>query len=325
MQAQAREAPAFTSGKADQPKTAFALLQRTRTFGTPLIRLLGVLRIVAMRFGGAWGDEVASTPTGSLQPYPANPAFTGVPRSPLFRLLARAPADSPRGTLCLGLATDRQPLFFQLDGNVLVTGGTGSDRTGLMHTMVASLAALHNPEDLYLLLLDSGQGSFHALGGLPHLIAPPPQDADEALTYLVEAACVVRNRMAAPEADPIPVVVVLEDLHTLAALRGREAAEALHTLLESGPDHSVYSISAAESHGDRPPAGSLTGLFPVRLVGPVENERQARLATGLADSGAERLRRGRDFLAVMDGEATRFQPARATEEELAMLVEQWSV
>ena len=49
--------------------------------------------------------------------------------------------------------------------------------------------------------------------------------------------------------------------------------------------------------------------FPVRLVGTVASRDEARYATGLSDSGAEKLEGKGDFLLVAKGATVRFQAA----------------
>jgi DNA segregation ATPase FtsK/SpoIIIE-like protein len=49
--------------------------------------------------------------------------------------------------------------------------------------------------------------------------------------------------------------------------------------------------------------------FPVRLVGSVASPEDAKVATGLAGTGAERLLGQGDFLVVAKGQVTRLQAA----------------
>jgi DNA segregation ATPase FtsK/SpoIIIE-like protein len=62
--------------------------------------------------------------------------------------------------------------------------------------------------------------------------------------------------------------------------------------------------------------------FPVRLVGQVTSPEEAKLATGYAGTGAERLRGPGDFIAVTGGQVTHFQGAFITARELAETVSQ---
>jgi len=55
--------------------------------------------------------------------------------------------------------------------------------------------------------------------------------------------------------------------------------------------------------------GAIKANFPVRLVGAVASRDEARYATGLAESGAEKLEGKGDFLLVSKGATVRFQAA----------------
>ena len=60
--------------------------------------------------------------------------------------------------------------------------------------------------------------------------------------------------------------------------------------------------------------------FPVRIVGSVTCPEDAKVASGLAGTGAERLGGRGDFLLVSRGETTRFQAAHVSEEEIGTVV-----
>jgi S-DNA-T family DNA segregation ATPase FtsK/SpoIIIE len=73
------------------------------------------------------------------------------------------------------------------------------------------------------------------------------------------------------------------------------------------------------------PAASVIGSlvksnFPVRLVGSVTSPEDAKVATGLAGTGAERLMGAGDFLVVAKGQTTRMQAAYIEIEKIRELV-----
>ena len=65
----------------------------------------------------------------------------------------------------------------------------------------------------------------------------------------------------------------------------------------------------------------LKANFPVRLVGSVTSPEEAKIATGLAGSGAEKLTGAGDFLLVTKGQTVRFQAAWIGESTLGRLVD----
>jgi DNA segregation ATPase FtsK/SpoIIIE-like protein len=56
--------------------------------------------------------------------------------------------------------------------------------------------------------------------------------------------------------------------------------------------------------------------FPVRLVGSVASPEDAKVASGLKETGAERLLGRGDFLLVVKGQVTRFQAAYVSQQEI---------
>jgi DNA segregation ATPase FtsK/SpoIIIE-like protein len=60
--------------------------------------------------------------------------------------------------------------------------------------------------------------------------------------------------------------------------------------------------------------------FPVRLVGSVASAEDAKVASGLPGTGAEKLLGRGDFLLVVKGEVVRFQAAYVSEGEVEAIV-----
>jgi DNA segregation ATPase FtsK/SpoIIIE-like protein len=65
--------------------------------------------------------------------------------------------------------------------------------------------------------------------------------------------------------------------------------------------------------------GNVKANLPVRLVGRVSSADDARVATGVAGTGAEKLMGNGDFLAVAGGNVTRFQSAYLSAHDWAQL------
>ena len=67
--------------------------------------------------------------------------------------------------------------------------------------------------------------------------------------------------------------------------------------------------------------GSLTrSNFPVRLVGSVTSADDAKVASGIPNTGAEKLLGRGDFLLIAKGHVTRFQAAYVNEQEIKEVV-----
>jgi S-DNA-T family DNA segregation ATPase FtsK/SpoIIIE len=119
----------------------------------PLLALLGVRRVEELDLGRRWGMAAAggrrvhgSEPAPGLEPAPIGLRAGGEPV--LLDLHERG--DGPHG---------------------LVAGATGSGKSELLLSLLATLAACHHPHELSFVIVDyKGGGMAQHLAGLPHLI-----------------------------------------------------------------------------------------------------------------------------------------------------------
>jgi S-DNA-T family DNA segregation ATPase FtsK/SpoIIIE len=96
----------------------------------------------------------------------------------------------------------------------------------------------------------------------------------------------------------------------------------LTRLTQRGREAGLHLVACTQ----KPTAAVIGSLvksnFPVRLVGSVASPEDAKVATGLAGTGAERLLGQGDFLVVAKGQVTRMQAAYLTVDETRDLVVQ---
>jgi S-DNA-T family DNA segregation ATPase FtsK/SpoIIIE len=113
---------------------------------------------------------------------------------------------------------------------------------------------------------------------------------------------------------------VLDELADLVQVGGSEMERLLTRLTQRGREAGIHLVACTQ----KPTAAVIGGLvksnFPVRLVGSVASPEDAKVATGLAKTGAERLLGQGDFLVVAKGQVTRMQAAYVAEEGLRQLV-----
>jgi len=114
---------------------------------------------------------------------------------------------------------------------------------------------------------------------------------------------------------------VVDELADLLQSGGKPVETALTRLVQRGREAGIHLVSCTQ----KPTAGLIGGAmkanYPVRLVGAVAGKDEARYATGLSDSGAEKLAGAGDFLLVVKGEALRFQAAWLSAADLRASVE----
>ncbi len=236
-----------------------------------------------------------------------------VPILPLCqRLGARGAGTVPSHTAVLGLDQEGVPLLLRLPSSnvahVLIAGTTGSGKTALARTIVTSLALYNSQRKLQLVLIDPKGRGFLPFEGLPHLLQPVVTRVDEALPLLHRLVSEMERRDAEGRSEP-RLVVALDELADLVQVGGREMEGALTRLTQRGREAGIHLVACTQ----KPTAAVIGGLvksnFPVRIVGSVPSPEDAKVATGIAGTGAERLLGQGDFLVVAQGQVTRMQAA----------------
>jgi S-DNA-T family DNA segregation ATPase FtsK/SpoIIIE len=225
-------------------------------------------------------------------------------------------------TAVLGLDQDGVPLLLRLPSpnvaHVLIAGTTGSGKTALARTIVASLALHNSQRALQLVLVDPKGRGFAALEDLPHLLAPPVSDVEEALAVLERLVAEMERRDEEGRAEP-RLVLVLDELADLVQVGGRPMERQLTRLTQRGREAGIHLVACTQKPAAAVIGGLVKSNFPVRLVGSVASPEDAKVASGLARTGAEQLLGQGDFLVVAKGQVTRMQAAYAGQAELCRL------
>jgi S-DNA-T family DNA segregation ATPase FtsK/SpoIIIE len=223
------------------------------------------------------------------------------------------------GTAILGLDSEGVPLLIRLSSpdvaHCLIAGTTGSGKTELARTIIASLMQHQKPRDLQLALFDPKAHGFARFAQLPHLLFPIVQDADAMLVRLRFLAYEMeqrdRDQMTRPR-----IVVVIDELADVLQTGGSELEHHLTRLVQRGRSAGVSVVACTQ----KPTASAVGTLikanFPVRLVGRVASSEDARVAAGIGGTGAEKLVGRGDFLLIAAGEVIRFQAARVAERDV---------
>ncbi|MBN1484915.1 MAG: DNA translocase FtsK [Chloroflexia bacterium] len=240
----------------------------------------------------------------------------------LVRLQAMLPA-LPGDTALLGRDEEGTPLLLRLSApevtHLLIAGTTGSGKTALARSILASLALANDPDDLRLLLIDPKGHGFGVFAGLPHLLAPPVRQESEALRRLEWLVQEMEWREGQRVRAPI-VVVGVDEVADLVAQEPR-VGELLTRLAARGRESGLHLLLSTQKPTAEAIGSLLRSNLPCRLTGRVLSAQDAVVATGIKRSGAERLLGRGDFLLVSGGEALRFQAAYISAEEIGVMVE----
>lgn len=289
---------------------------------TKLHRLNGLTEEVALALGVPNTRLTRSEGMLSLEIPRSDSQFVSLVK--LSRKL-QADADLSRaisipGTAILGFDAEGIPLLLRLSSpevaHCLIAGTTGSGKTELARTIIASLAMHQKPRDVQLALFDPKFHGLAAFDNLPHLLFPIVSDPREMLQRLIYLA----NEMERRDREQITrprIVIVLDELADVIETGGKELESALTRLVQRGRSAGVSVIACTQKPTVRAVGALLKANFPVRLVGRVTSAEDARVAAGIGGTGAEKLAGRGDFLLIAGGQIIRFQAAQIKAEELA--------
>jgi S-DNA-T family DNA segregation ATPase FtsK/SpoIIIE len=249
---------------------------------------------------------------------------------PLLRLCQRLAARDSAGqatmpphTAVLGLDQEGVPLLVRLPSpnvaHVLIAGTTGSGKTALARTIVTSLVLNNSQRSLQVVLIDPKGRGFLPFEGLPHLLVPVVTRVDEALPLLQRLVGEMERRDAERRAEP-RLVVALDEMADLVQVGGREMEGALTRLTQRGREAGIHLVACTQKPTATVIGSLIKSNFPVRIVGSVASPEDAKVATGIGGTGAERLLGQGDFLVVAKGQVTRMQAAYASAGEVRDLV-----
>jgi len=227
---------------------------------------------------------------------------------PLCESLSDVTAD----TAILGVDSAGVPLLLRLSApdvvHTLIAGTTGSGKTALARTLLASLAYFNPPSALRIFLVDPKGRGFAPLHGLPHVQGEIVQDSQRARWGMQELVREMERRDRKGINTPT-LILAVDELADLLQTGGAAIEQLLTRLAQRGRQAGIHLIACTQKPTAALIGGAMKANFPVRLVGAVTSKDEARYATGVTDSGAEKLEGKGDFMLVAKGEVHRFQAA----------------
>jgi S-DNA-T family DNA segregation ATPase FtsK/SpoIIIE len=212
----------------------------------------------------------------------------------------------------LGVDETGTPLVLRLSSpdvaHVLVAGTTGSGKTALARTLLTSIAMYSRQSDVQLILIDPKGRGFRPLASLPHVLNGVQDTVDLATACLRWLINEMERRDREGIAKPA-LVVAVDELADLIHTGGKEVEDRLTRIAQRGREAGIHLVACTQKPTASLIGGAMKANFPVRLVGAVASSDEARYATGVAGSGAEKLEGKGDFMLVARGEFVRFQAA----------------
>ena len=230
----------------------------------------------------------------------------------LDSLVQRAGQQAPY-TMILGLCEQGIPLLARLSdpaaSHILIAGATGSGKTVLAQSIIASLTQAHDPREFGVVVVDPKRGPARDgfLARIQRHILMNAATAEESITAIEKVVQVMRKRQVGA-AKP-RVLVYIDEAATVCDLGGARVTDALKEIAQFGREMGIHALVCTQ----KPSAKALDSLIksnlPMRLVGSVTSARDATLAAGISETGAERLSGAGAFLCVAGGRVVRFQGA----------------
>jgi len=231
----------------------------------------------------------------------------------------------PPASAVLGMDEQGFPLLLRLTApdvaHVLIAGTTGSGKTALARTLLTSLAMHNRQGQLQLILIDPKGRGFGPLAGLPHVLNGVQNTPEAALSCLAWLVREMERRDA--EAVSMPVLVVaVDELADLIQTGGKQVEESLTRIAQRGREAGIHLVACTQKPTAALIGGAMKANFPVRLVGAVAGADEARYASGISDSGADKLEGKGDFILVARGSIVRFQAAWLGPQDLSLVAEE---
>ena len=237
--------------------------------------------------------------------------------------LCRQLSSPPPVTAVLGVEGNGTPLLLRITApevaHVLIVGATGSGKTALTRALLTSLCMFNSTDAVQIQLIDPKGRGLGPLTRLPHVQSQIASDTAAALDRLNRLIAVMEQRDREQVSTPA-IIVAVDELADLIQVGGKPVEGALTRIAQRGREAGVHLIACTQKPSSALIGSAMKANFPIRLVGATASREEARYASGIADSGAEKLEGRGDFLLIAKGEAIRFQAAWLGPKDLAEIV-----
>jgi len=261
-------------------------------------------------------------------------------------------AMKAKSKLAIGLGKDVAGLVRVGDlskmPHLLIAGATGSGKSVMINTIIASILSQATPDDVRLLMVDPKMVELNMYNGIPHLLSPVVVEVDKVVSLLKNAISEmerryrlfsqlgVRNldgyrkmrleRIAQGDIslNNLPsIVIIIDELADLMMAAPEEVEGMICRLAQLARATGIHLIVATQ----RPSVDVITGLIkaniPTRISFMVSSAVDSRTIIDMG--GAERLLGRGDmlYLPADAGRPERIQGAFLSDEEAQRLAEYW--
>lgn len=242
-------------------------------------------------------------------------------------------------TVALGLNVAGMPVIANIAKmpHVLIAGATGSGKSVLLHSFLATVLFRASPDEVKFILIDPKRVELTRYNGIPHLLTRPITDPEKAVPSLKWAVAEMErryklfeeagsrdmnayNELSGFQALPY-IIIVVDELADLMATAPAEVEKVVTRLAQMSRATGIHLILATQ----RPSVDVLTGLIkaniPCRIAFNVTSQVDSRVI--IDQGGAEKLLGRGDMLYVPPdaGKPMRIQGVFVAENELNRLLD----
>ena len=242
--------------------------------------------------------------------------------------------------IAMGQDTGGAPVALDLASlpHMLIAGSTGSGKSVMINSIIASFILTKTPDQLRLLMVDPKRVELTPFNGIPHLIQPVIVEAEEVTEslrgliremvsrYKKMEELGVRNigvyNERADEKMPL-LVLIVDELADLMMVSGFEVEQNLVRLAQLGRAAGIHLLLATQRPSVQVVTGLLKANIPARCAFAVSGQVDSRVI--LDSVGAEKLMGKGDGL-ILHKESIkpeRMQGALVYDEEIEELVKFW--
>ncbi|MCR4263931.1 MAG: DNA translocase FtsK [Candidatus Roizmanbacteria bacterium] len=241
--------------------------------------------------------------------------------------------------VAIGLDVAGQPIIVDLATmpHMLVAGTTGSGKSVMMNSIIASLLFRTTPAEVRMILIDPKRVEMTTYNDIPHLLTPVIVEPDQTLSalkwamaemdrrYKMFAQAGARNILSYNQAkgyQEIPyIVIIIDELADLMIFAAAEVEDAITRLAQMARATGIHLVVSTQ----RPSVNVITGLIkaniPARVSFNVSSMIDSRVILDMP--GAEKLLGRGDMLFIppTQSKPLRVQGTFVSEKEVKQLVD----
>lgn len=246
---------------------------------------------------GISGLRVYETSSGIVMSY-----VSAVPTANYEELLTAAKAE-PGPVMAFGFSSDGSPVLADLSKpracHIGVFAQTQSGKTNLSQVAISTLCAGTRPRDIGILILDHKTNSSFAALIKNHVVrhATTPADWMSAMRWIVR---LMDERAKTLQEFPQwqRIVIYCDEIAEVIRRGGDEMNEAFGSVARLGAGLKVHLFVCTQRPSSDEVKSILKSQIKLRLVGKVGTPQEAALCSGRAGTGAEKINKIGQFIAV---------------------------